>query len=403
MEAGLALGTTSAIVNDAEVAKKTAIAPRLGFAFRATDGTVIRGGYSIAYDPLHPNLASGGAYRDAFNFQQYVGPAGAGSNFAPAFNPANYRTLLPIRTSATVTVDPDLSPASWHQWSVGAAHSVTRGFIAADLVARQLRSAPEDFTSGGTVQVSSDGVTATYDRQLWTTSDAVSREYLALQMQFRYRVSNRFDFGGHYTRQLKNEGNVQMDGPGLSAGFSQLGDPTFTEDRNFPIRDLTGFQQDRVRLWSLAELSPSSTVRFTLGAVVGAESGFAFPITATVPVTQEQQTRARNAGAERPPTTQTLFFDRGVTERYEGQWFMDLALTAEFGSGRIRPRARVEVSNVFNRQALIGFDSTVIAQGPLDELRLPTTFVKSSAFGEARSAADYQPPRQFRFTLGFTF
>lgn len=77
----------------------------------------------------------------------------------------------------------------------------------------------------------------------------------------------------------------------------------------------------------------------------------------------------------------------------------------------LRPWLKVDVFNLFNNQKLVGFDTTIEPDfdGPLDALGLPTTYIRSDTFGEARSSGDFPRSlslaggRGFRMALGFRF
>ena len=71
-----------------------------------------------------------------------------------------------------------------------------------------------------------------------------------------------------------------------------------------------------------------------------------------------------------------------------------------------------ELFNVFNNDTLIFWNTTVRpdADGPKDDLGLPTTYTEGSQFGEGTSNSHYPPDlpgvdggRTFRLALGFRF
>ena len=75
-----------------------------------------------------------------------------------------------------------------------------------------------------------------------------------------------------------------------------------------------------------------------------------------------------------------------------------------------RPFFKAEVRNAFNKQPLIGFDTTVTpdASSPKDALGLPTGYVRGTNFGTPLNAqtatGPHVPfPREFRFSLGLRF
>jgi hypothetical protein len=124
---------------------------------------------------------------------------------------------------------------------------------------------------------------------------------------------------------------------------------------------------------------------------------------------------ARDPGYARRPRGQFVFFgERGAGE-YEDIHSLDLAISGGVRVWRsVEPFFKLGVRNVTNEQGLVVFDTVVVpcttaaqagcdGQAPVDELGLPTTFVRGPNFGLARSAADYQVPREYRFSAGLRF
>jgi hypothetical protein len=77
----------------------------------------------------------------------------------------------------------------------------------------------------------------TFDNIVFRNSDAPQRKYDALLLQSQYRLYDRLQFEGHWTIQLRNEGNFEGEAanqPGIS---SSVGDypEILTEARNFPV------------------------------------------------------------------------------------------------------------------------------------------------------------------------
>ncbi|HUG52677.1 MAG TPA: hypothetical protein VMR21_03720, partial [Vicinamibacteria bacterium] len=75
-----------------------------------------------------------------------------------------------------------------------------------------------------------------------------------------------------------------------------------------------------------------------------------------------------------------------------------------------RPWFKAELRNAFNRQPLIGHNTTITPDpaSPVDELGLPTGFTRGPNFGNATQGADvvgahYPIPREFLLSVGFRF
>jgi len=123
-----------------------------------------------------------------------------------------------------------------------------------------------------------------------------------------------------------------------------------------------------------------------------------------VPITSAQ--KLRDPGYARPPTTQTLFFgDRG-SGTFEAQHLVDFALNYELPVWKTAsPWFKVEVRNAFDKQPLIGFNTTITpdAAGPVDSLGLPINYVRGPNFGKGTQNSHYPIPREFFVSVGFRF
>jgi hypothetical protein len=227
-----------------------------------------------------------------------------------------------------------------------------------------------------------------------------------------FRPTSWFDLFGHYTLQLKNEGNFEGEAanqPGISS-IIQDRPEFYSEARHYPSGRLPNFQRHKVRLFGNFNLALGKIGQATLGALYRYDSPQAFSFFATnVAITPQQL--ARNPGYARPPTTQTLFFGERGSGEYESAHLFDLALNYEVPIVKSwRPWLKVELRNVFNTQPLIGHNTTITADpnSPRDELGLPTGFIRGSTFGTATADWDanfpHLPrPREFRFSLGLRF
>ena len=78
-------------------------------------------------------------------------------------------------------------------------------------------------------------------------------QYQGLVFQSRYRIRDNFSVNGHYTLQLKNDGNYEGEGTNAPGNKSFIGDypEAFSAERNFPDGRLQDFQRSRLRLWSI--------------------------------------------------------------------------------------------------------------------------------------------------------
>ena len=165
----------------------------------------------------------------------YLGPAGVGYDFAPAFNLANYpitaRTASVIDATQNVKVDPNLKSPLTHELTVSYGTSLMngRGYGEVAYVGRTMHDIIEDFQdrTTGTTNVVVSGVSAgTFTNIVYRNTDLAHRQYQALVFQSRYNLRRNWSVNGHYTVQLKNDGNYEGEGtntPGLirSSGTSR--------------------------------------------------------------------------------------------------------------------------------------------------------------------------------------
>src|SRR5688572_28562059 len=191
----------------------------------------------------------------------YTGPAGQGRGFAPGFNPNNYSTIFGDFPTANVFFEDGLSSPTTREWTLQAGGELgSRGYAKVVYINRNVKDFVEDFvtTDTGATTVIRDGRNfGTFDNTVFRNSNEPARRYQALQFQSRYTFSNAWSLNGHWTVQLKNEGNFEGEGtnqPGLSSvvgDYPEIHDPA----KHFPIGSTDDFQRHRVRAWTIHNLS----------------------------------------------------------------------------------------------------------------------------------------------------
>ena len=115
------------------------------------------------------------------------------------------------------------------------------------------------------------------------------------------------------------------------------------------------------------------------------------------------------------PGFQTYYYsDRGAF-RFDNVYRTDVALNYSFfidiGGGQLEVFIQPEITNIFNENAVVDVNSTIIGprQGmePFDPFtETPVEGVNweyGSSFGEPQGADDYQLPRTFRVSFGLRF
>jgi hypothetical protein len=341
----------------------------------------------------------------------YTGPEGLGSGFAPGFDPANYVTLNGSFPTQNVIFEDGLSSPVNREFTLGAGVGFGTGNYAKLVyIQRSLSDFVEDFVTidGGITNVTVDGIDfGNFPNRITRNSDLPVRDYRALQLQAAYRLTDRWNVSGHWTVQLRNDGNFEGENsgsPGISSGIGDYPE-LFVPSRNFPEGRLNGFERHKVRAWTTYDQGLGRAGRLGLGVLWRYDSAGVFSLAANnVPFTEIQL--ARDPGYARLPPNQTLFFDERGSEFYNSSHSFDVALNYDIPVYRtLRPWAKFEVRNVFNNESLISFNTTVNPDfdSPLDEHGLPTAFTRGSRFGQATSKAHFPVARTMAFSVGFRF
>lgn len=349
-----------------------------------------------------------------FLLYDYVGPAGQGRGFAPGFDPANYTVTFGSFPTANVFFEDGLSSPITREFSASVGHQLGgRGLAKLTYTYRNYYNFIEDFiddpSDAGRTSVISDGINfGTFDNIVFRNSDAPERQYQALLLQSNYRLMDNLQVEGHWTIQLKNEGNFEGEAANQPGIGSELGDypEILVPARNFPTGRLNDFQRHKVRLWAIYSQSLGRFGTVDLAPIVRIDSGRTYSLfAADVPLSEIQL--ARNPGYARLPGggTQTLFFGERGSETFEGYALMDLAATYRIPVFRsVSPWVKIEVLNVTNNQKQIAWNTTVQPDpnSPLDANGLPTGFIRGPNFGRATSNTHY-PVWRPGFTGGRTF
>ena len=350
----------------------------------------------------------------------YTGPNGQGMDFAPGFDLANYTLINGNFPTRNVFFADDVKSPIVEEWTVGAGSALGRGgFAKLTYVSREYSDLFEDFTlrEFGTTEIVHEGRSfGFFDNVIQDNTDDLTREYQAIQVQGRYRITDRWLLDANYTHEIENDGNFVGEGLGNPGASSIFGDQPelYDPERHYPTGRLPGYQEHRVRVFSSYTLPIRSFGDVSLGLAYSYDSPPAFSYGfVRGGLTPEQI--ARDPGYARRPTGQFVFFgERGAGE-YEDIHSLDLAIGLGVRVWRsVEPFFKFAVRNVTNEQGLVVFDTVVVpcttaaqagcdGQAPVDEIGLPTKFARGPAFGTARSATDYQVPREYRFSAGIRF
>jgi hypothetical protein len=354
----------------------------------------------------------------------YTGPSGQGRDFAPGFNLANY----PLDTAfvfnaprANTIMDPNLTSPLTHE--ITASYGVNllqgRGYAEGTFVYRKTRDLVEDFqtTAQGFSHVlvsitdpnaggpTTDPNAPSFTNRLYTNTNLAHREYDALVFQSRYRITDRWTVNGHYTLQLKNDGNYEGEGsntPGstvFSNSPSIIGNfpEAFSAARNYPDGHLPTFQRHRLRLWSVYTWNLARYGDVSLSGLWRVDSGLTYslaarnqPLTATqvAIMTAAGYPDAANLAALGPISGNEVFFGQLGSQQFPGYGLLDTSINYNVPVFRaLRPWVKFDVYNLFNNEKLIAWNTT-ISQDPTtarDPLGLRTGFRPGNAatFGTA--------------------
>jgi hypothetical protein len=332
----------------------------------------------------------------------YNGPAGQGYDFAPAYDLSNYTVSSGSFPTANIFLDDDLKSPLTREVTVSAAQQVGNGAVRAMYIWRKATGLVESFiddpTAAGKTTVSQNGAAfGVFDNVYYRNSDDVVRNYQALETIGNYQLRSNWSVAGHWTLQLKNEGNYEGEAANAPGSATLLGDypELLVAARSFPMGRLDDYQQHKVRVWSTYQLSAGKFGSFDITPMWRYNSALTYSLVAnSVPLSTAQ--RARNPGYSRVPTSQALFFDERGSEQFAGYGLVDLGLTYQVPVWKsLKPWVKVEVLNALNNDKLITWDTTVTADAAsaLDADGLPTGYVKGARFGQGTSTANYPRPR----------
>ena len=350
----------------------------------------------------------------------YTGPAGAGRDFAPGFDPANYDFdgIFALFPTANVQFDPDLSSPLTREWTASAGVDLSgRGSVAASYVWRRTGDLVEDFISlaNGTTHVVQPGVDLTLTNSVFRNTDLARRDYQAVLVQGRGEVRPDLTVYGNWTIQLENDGNYEGEAPNRIV-TSAIGDypEIFTGARHYPDGRLPGFQRHRVHVWGIHRLDLGRAGMVTTSGFWRYNSARTYSLRVPgLQPTNEQFEILDALGYPDSPSIQTVFYSARGSERFAGSGVVDAAVTYDVPVVRTyRPWVKVEVYNLFNNQTLTSWN-TSIAQDPdtpLDALGFRTGFVPGPSFGQATSSQHYPVPfagrtggRTLRLAAGVRF
>ena len=449
--ATLDIDTVSFYVNDAWTVGRH-VSLNLGLRAERVDSQATDGAPGIDTSAVMPRLAAAydpagdgrvtlqttyghysGAYREA-QFSQntnvgspdlllgvYTGPAGQGRDFAAGFDQDNYTTVFGLFPTQNVIYGDQLSSPLTKEFTLSVGTTLgSRGHTRVSYIRRTTSDIVEDFYTldGGATTVVGDGQSfGTFDNRIFRNTDALERNYDALQVQSRMQVTDNFLIDGSWTMQLRNEGNFEGEAPNQPAIPSAAFDyPEITpEARYYPSGRLNQFQEHKMRLWGIYSLGLGGAGSVDVAGLWRYDSGQVFSLAATRQgLSATQGSMLSSLGYASAPDPRTLFFSDGRgSGTFKGYGLFDLSLQYSIPVWQsLNPWIKAEVYNLMNNDTAIRWDTSVVPDpdSELDDLGLPTGYLEGPSFGEPTSPNDYpewQPGRNglrtFQIAMGFRF
>jgi hypothetical protein len=290
-----------------------------------------------------------------------------------------------------------------------------RSYAKAVFVNRKTSNFIEEFTlyANGRTPIVVNGVTlGQLDNIVYDNSDEMKREYQALQFMGQHRLMNAVTVNGHWTLQLKNDGNFEGETPNPTG--SVFGDfpEMLSLARSAPDGRLDDFQRSKVRVWADYRAEVGRYGSFTVAPIYRYNSAKTYSLVLNgQPLSSVQA--GRNPGYASTQQQQQIFFGERGSQSFKGYALVDLAVTYGVPMWRsAQPWIKFEMFNVLNNQKLIAWDTTLMpdANSPRDDFGLPTGYVQGPRFGQGTSNTHYPTPRggvdggrMFDFAVGFRF
>jgi hypothetical protein len=396
------------------------VVPRLGAAYDVfgNGDMVLQASYSQysgKYNAVQFSRNTNVGNSDRYTLT-YVGPAGEGRSFAPGFDLNNYSGVVAGTFPAlNVQFADDLSTPVTTEYTLGIARTFgARSYAKAVFVNRKTSNFIEEFTlfaNGRTPIVVNGATLGQLDNIVYDNSDEMKREYQALQLMGQHRLMDAISINGHWTLQLKNDGNFEGETPNPTG--SVFGDypEMLSLARSAPDGRLDDFQRSKVRLWADYHTGLGRFGSFTFAPIYRYNSAKTYSLLLNGQALSAIQA-ARNPGYAGSPTQQVFFGERG-SQSFKGFALVDLAVTYGVPVWRsAQPWIKFEMFNVLNNQKLIAWDTTITADAASarDEFGMPTGYVQGPRFGQGTSNAHYPTPRagidggrMFDFAVGFRF
>ncbi len=440
-------GTNSA---GALVTDDTKVSPRLGatfdlrgdgdWIFNASYGTYVaaiannradstsNGGavssFTWAYDGPGINLdanclnrgdctTSAEALAIIFNWYQSVGGTFDSPFNIPLNAPINDLLLGQSIPGDTSQILQPLKSPSTDEFTIGLTKRLgSRGSFRADLVNRSWTDFYSNRTQLQTVVLPS-GSLADLTEVGNFGNDLLSREYIGLHTQFRYRLNDRLTIAATYAlSQLDGniDGETTTGGP---APFSPRSFSEYTEERwNYPTGDLANDQRHKLRAWAVFDIFNNDRNSLSVGLMQNFFSGSPYAAVGTV----DARPFVTNPGYQIPPSSVNYFFTGRDAFTTDDITRTDLSLNYSFKWKAFGKSMEVfiqpEILNLFDESNVIDVNTSVLTEdnsslaafNPFTETPVQGVHYEfGDDFGQPENEDDFQRPRLFRLSIGFRF
>ena len=365
---------------------------------------------TFVYDYLGPavnatsaTVASAGALKTLFDWFNANGGTNRAARSAPS---------IPGLTSR---ISPSLRPPSAIECALGLTRRLGgSGSLRVDGVYRtsaDFYANQRDMTTGRV----SDGLGHVYDLLIVTNSNDVARTYAAANALASYRLGSRVQLSASYTLSW-SRGNADGEtatsvGPDAAAytDYPEYRDPRWHSPTGWLAID----QRHKLRTWAIIDVpAPRPIGRVSATIVQRVDTGRPYSAAGYINPTAY----VVNPGYVTPPTSVPYYFSGRGEYRTDTLSATDLSVTVNrtFGTKtKVQLFFRGQCMNVFNQAAVINVSRSVLTRNDntayvafnpfTDEPVRGVNYQFGPDFGTPTTPSDYQPPREFSFSVGFRY
>lgn len=339
----------------------------------------------------------------------------------------------------TTRIGENLTAPNMDEYSIGYGSQINpRAFFRADLIKRKWNDfyvLRKDLTTGKAALPAPS--TRTVDQGVIETGASdLERDYIGIQSQGNYRITDALTFGGNYTWS-KLRGNVEGEQfnnatvlagcnggasvPGTDSGVCAPQYQAF--DQNHPVGYLSGDMRHRASLWLQYNLI-TGFGRLNVSLLERYHSGLPYSAAGSIDIRQSAilPDGIANPGYVTPPARVWYYFSERGQYRADDITSTNLALNYEAPAfGGVQLFVQTDIINVFNEQGVeypatgVGnvIDQTVFVRRtratltPFNPFTTKpvegTHYAKSANFGNPTNRQAYQDPREYRVSVGLRF